>query len=687
MADPQNVNEFLQIIIRSGAVPKADLDAHVGRIVTAGRMPTEPKPLADMLVAERVLTQFQASQFLRGRWRRFVLCGKYRLLRPIGSGGMGIVYLCEHLVMKRQVAIKVLPTTRSDPGAIERFHREARAVAALTHMNIVRAYDVDRDGPFHFLVMEYIEGQSLLDIVRSHGPLDITRACHYIAQSAQGLQHAHLAGIIHRDIKPSNLLLDRDGTIKLLDMGLAKFFDDKADELTRDHQPGAILGTADYLSPEQAVDSHNVDIRSDIYSLGLTFYFILTGRTPFEGSSVQQKLISHQWREPEPIRKFRPDVPEPLVAVVERMMAKELDKRFAMPMEVINALRPWTLAPIAPPGDLLTIPGQSDTIHPTPPLQRTPNTDLPKSTETQVGMMFADESNDGSENPTVVVSRPPEPERSWLLPAALGGLLIGTLMLAIIWYISSFPQPPPTNSVVNNAKTLQLLVPAYFYPAGPGLKQWERLIASAKEAPILAIVNPESGPGWKINPEYAAIITRANQAPLPMVGYISTRYGKRPLDEVKGDIDRWVNWYPEMRGFFLDEQSSQVDELGYYTALYDYARQRKPDALILTNPGTQCAEPYLSRPATDVVCLFETASGYDKFHLPSWTQRYTTDRFAALAPEVPDATTMRHFVRAAIDKRLGYLYITDRKGDNPWSELPSYWAEEIAAVREANLTR
>jgi serine/threonine protein kinase len=262
---------------------------------------------------------------------------------------MGSVYLCEHLFMRRRVAVKVLPTAKAeDPSALERFYREARAVAALDHPNIVRAYDIDQDDKLHFLVMEYIDGSSLQEIVKRHGPMEVRRVANYIRQAAAGLNHAHLAaGLIHRDIKPGNILLDRRGTIKVLDMGLARFFNDDDQPITQKFDEN-VLGTADYLAPEQALDSHNVDIRADIYSLGATFYFCLTGNTPFEGT-VAQKLIWHQTRPPRPVRSVRPDVPEDIAAIVEKMMSKDPKDRYATPLEIEDALASWTVDPIPVP--------------------------------------------------------------------------------------------------------------------------------------------------------------------------------------------------------------------------------------------------------------------------------------------------------------------------------------------------
>ncbi|HZY83685.1 MAG TPA: serine/threonine-protein kinase, partial [Gemmataceae bacterium] len=352
MPSPTTADEFLDLVRRSGVVEDRRLDAHVQKLRADGPLPLDPTGLAVLLVRDGVLTHFQAEQFLQGKWRRFTI-GKYKVLERLGSGGMGSVYLCEHKVMRRRVAVKVLPTAKADdPSSLERFYREARAVAALDHPNIVRAYDIDQDEKLHFLVMEYVDGSSLQEIIKKVGPMSVERAAHYMRQSAMGLQHAHeSAGLVHRDVKPGNILVDRTGTVKILDMGLARFFHDEEDILTKKYDEN-VLGTADYLAPEQALDSHGVDIRADIYSLGATFYFCLTGRTPFTEGTVAQKLIWHQTRAPRAIRSFRSDVPEALLAIIDRMMAKEASQRYQTPLEVVEALSPWTQTPIGPPPEV-----------------------------------------------------------------------------------------------------------------------------------------------------------------------------------------------------------------------------------------------------------------------------------------------------------------------------------------------
>ncbi|HVS36937.1 MAG TPA: serine/threonine-protein kinase, partial [Gemmataceae bacterium] len=350
MSIPSTSDAFVEVVVKSGVLERDVLDPYLQQMRAAGNLPDKPKKLAAALVRDGMLTLFQVSQFLQGKWRGFSISGKYKLLDHLGTGGMGNVFLCEHKSMRRRVAIKVLPAHQAkDPSALERFYREARAVAALDHPNIVRAHDIDHDGKYHFLVLEYVEGASLQEIVKRNGPMDVTRAAHYIRQAALGLHHAHLAGVVHRDVKPGNLLLDRQGVVKILDMGLARFFLDEADGLTREHDERNILGTADYLAPEQAINSHAVDIRADIYSLGATFYFLLAGKPPFGDGTVAQKLVWHQMREPEVIRSVRPETPEGLAALLAKMIVKDREKRYQTPAEVYEALGPWTQTPIPPP--------------------------------------------------------------------------------------------------------------------------------------------------------------------------------------------------------------------------------------------------------------------------------------------------------------------------------------------------
>ncbi len=350
MPAPATVDEFLELVRKSGVIDDSKLNAYLDKQKPNGPLPAEPGKCAGKLVRDAVLTYFQAEQLLQGKWKRFTI-GKYKVLEKLGVGGMGQVFLCEHKLMRRRVAVKVLPAAKGqDDASRERFYQEARAVAALDHPNIVRAYDIDHDEGLHFLVMEFVDGVNLQDLVKRAGPLDPVRACHYIYGSAVGLQYASETGIVHRDIKPGNILIDRSGVVKILDMGLARFFNDEDDSLTKKYDEN-VLGTADYLAPEQAVDSHTVTIRADLYSLGGTFYFLLTGQPPYPEGSVAQKLLWHQTRDPKSIAQIRPEVPAEIVAIVEKLMKKNPDDRYQTPGDVMTALLDLVQVPIPPPSE------------------------------------------------------------------------------------------------------------------------------------------------------------------------------------------------------------------------------------------------------------------------------------------------------------------------------------------------
>jgi serine/threonine-protein kinase len=301
--------------------------------------------LADELVKREILTTWQADMLLQGKHRGFRL-GPYRILRPLGQGGMSKVFLAEHEMMHRRSAIKVLPSKyQEDADLLNRFHLEARAVAALDHPNIVRAYDFNKDVRYgkeiHYLVMEYVEGSDLRRMVEDQGPLDCRKAADFICQAALGLSHAHSAGFVHRDIKPANLLVDPHGVLKILDLGLATFTFEAEQTLNPNESTQSAVGTADYVSPEQVLDSRNVDGRADIYSLGLTFYFLLTGHRPFTKPTIMEVLMAHRTERPEPISKFRPDVPMDLDAIVDKMTAKSPEQRYQTAKEVAEKLQKW----------------------------------------------------------------------------------------------------------------------------------------------------------------------------------------------------------------------------------------------------------------------------------------------------------------------------------------------------------
>jgi eukaryotic-like serine/threonine-protein kinase len=266
---------------------------------------------------------------------------RYRVLRLLGHGGMGAVYQAEHLLMERTVALKIINkslTTR--PDLVERFRREVKAAARLAHPSIVTAYDAEQAGDTHFLVMEYVEGADLARLVGERGPLPVAEACAYARQAALGLQHAYEHGLIHRDVKPLNLMVTPDGQVKILDFGLARLASasQAAGGLT---EPGTVMGTADYIAPEQAWDPAAADVRADVYSLGCTLYFLLSGHPPFPEGTVLQKLLAHAERTPTPLAVLRDDVPPGLARVLERMLAKDPTRRYPTPAEVAQALAPF----------------------------------------------------------------------------------------------------------------------------------------------------------------------------------------------------------------------------------------------------------------------------------------------------------------------------------------------------------
>jgi serine/threonine protein kinase len=351
MSAPGTVDEFLDLVQRSGLVDKDRLTAYLADLRATGPLTAEPPRLAGALVRDGILTCFQAEQILLGKWRRLTI-GRYKVLERLGFGRTCSVYLCEHEPTHRRVAVKVLPTAKADdPSSLERFYREARAVAALNHPNIVRAYDIDQDDKLHFLVMEYVDGSSLQEIIKKVGPMAVIRAAHYMRQAALGLQHIHeSAGLVHRDIKPADILVDRRGLVKIIDLGSCRFFHDGTDipSRTYDHH---VIGTPDYVAPEQALDPSSVDIRADIYSLGATFYLCLVGWPPFPEGTDAQKLIWHQVRQPEPIRRLQSESPRrrELASLIERMMAENPAQRPQSPQEVADALAPFTEQPIGPP--------------------------------------------------------------------------------------------------------------------------------------------------------------------------------------------------------------------------------------------------------------------------------------------------------------------------------------------------
>ena len=300
---------------------------------------TLPEAVAKQLVRSGHLTRFQAQLALSGKASSLVI-GSYVVLEKIGQGGMGQVYKARHKTMKREVALKVIsPAVVKDETSRRRFQREVEAAAQLNHPNIVTAHDAGEFKGTHYLVMEYIKGTDLSLLVKAEGPISLESAVGYILQVARGLAFAHSQGIVHRDIKPANLLLDESGLVKILDMGLARF-DDSNNAMNTDAGltgTGMLMGTIDYMSPEQAMDSKNADARSDIYSLGCTLYFLTTGRAMFETDTIVKRLMAHQ-------SAIIPRISHAdlgLQQILEKMTAKQPEQRYASCEQLIAELQVW----------------------------------------------------------------------------------------------------------------------------------------------------------------------------------------------------------------------------------------------------------------------------------------------------------------------------------------------------------
>jgi serine/threonine-protein kinase len=363
---------FLSNLRESGLLA----NGQVGPVLRTLPADARARTVAAALVDAGLLTRFQANHLLGGRVRGFLL-GQYRILEQIGRGAMGRVFKAEHRTMGRTVALKVLaPSVVQSDRALQLFQREIRAVSHLVHPNIVTAYDANEETGHHYLVLEYVDGPNLDQLVRREGPLPVGVAADYIRQVANGLQSAHETGMVHRDIKPANLLVHRrgptdssPGLIKISDFGLARLQSPGSDSSTRLAtifvKDNTVMGTPDYLSPEQARSLHKADIRSDLYSLGCTFYFLLTGRVPFPGGTPVEKLIRHGTETPTAIQELRPEVPPAVVAIVNKLLAKRPEDRYQTPAALAAALEPFAVSgptPWGPPPMAIPVSSQAQVL-------------------------------------------------------------------------------------------------------------------------------------------------------------------------------------------------------------------------------------------------------------------------------------------------------------------------------------
>ena len=344
--------------------PKIDVDTFLGYVRSSGlvdadrlhkalqRMPVSERPrtVARYLVEQNLLTKFQAERLLGGRVEGFFIA-QYRILDRLGKGGMGRVFKAEHMTMGRIIALKMLNANLvKTERARDLFEREMRAAARLSHPNIVTAFDANSLNDRCYLVMEFVDGPNLQDLVKESGRLPVTQACDFIRQVAIGLQYAHDLGMVHRDIKPANLLVQKNASkatpgsyvVKILDFGLARLDAPPEGELHGEDSiltnKNSVMGTPDYLPPEQARNLHLADARSDLYSLGCTFYYLLTGQVLFPGGTAIEKMLKHTTDEPQLITELRPDLPLEVAAIVQILLAKDPSQRFQSATHLVQAL-------------------------------------------------------------------------------------------------------------------------------------------------------------------------------------------------------------------------------------------------------------------------------------------------------------------------------------------------------------
>lgn len=341
MGKLSNRSIFRDSALLSGLVAQEQLDRAVATLrsepqaLAAVLGEVGDDELAARLVTLGVLTPYQAEQLKAGRTK--LSLGPYTITEWIGQGGMGQVYKAVHKMMGRECAIKVLPTAKATPEAIDSFMREIRTQAQLDHMNLVRAYDAGHDGNVHYLVTEYVPGTDLRQLVRRQGSLTMQQAAKAVGQAARGLEYAHQRGLIHRDVKPGNILVTPQGVAKVSDLGLSGFMH----ELENDPRAGKIVGTPDYLSPEQIRSPLDITAVSDIYSLGCTLYYAISGKVPFPGGTTRDKARRHLEETPWHPRRFNPEVSEEFVEIIADMMEKDPKSRIQTAAEVAARLEPW----------------------------------------------------------------------------------------------------------------------------------------------------------------------------------------------------------------------------------------------------------------------------------------------------------------------------------------------------------
>lgn len=451
---PATVEEFSHFLRLSGLMTEEDVSSFVDSLPNRDAV-VDAQSFAELLIQAKKLTPYQAEALRKGQTRGLVL-GNYVILEKLGEGGMGMVFKACHRRMKRTVALKVLPPSMMQSSdAVQRFHREVEVAARLQHPNIASAHDADEADGIHFLVMECVDGPNLSALVKRTGPLKPPAAMNIIAQAARGLAHAHAHGVVHRDIKPSNLLVNRDGVVKILDMGLAQLQSGEENNGARAEltQTGRIMGTVDYMAPEQALDARSVDHRADIYSLGCTLFFLLTGRSLSPEGTLTQKLLWHQTEPVPSLKEVVSEVPDALDTLFQKMVAKKPADRQANMNELLTELEPL-LAEVPP--EKLELPALSVSLS----VSKGSSTDFGNARQhlTRVdrptredleGEFALDESQSLASAPPPPLSAPARrahPAISRMLPAAIAMGALGIAAgIALFMYLRPPAVQPPSD--------------------------------------------------------------------------------------------------------------------------------------------------------------------------------------------------------------------------------------------------
>lgn len=420
---PATAREFLQGWLRSGLINRSTLEEEL-RAVPA-RVREDPERLAEHFIRTRILTPYQAKRLLAGKFQNLAL-GPYHVLTPLGKGGMGVVFQARDTRSQQVVALKVLPPKRAkeEQRLLARFRREMELSQRVAHPHLAWTYEAGVAEGVYFIAMEYVPGKTLQRLVQARGPLTVGRAARLLGEVAAALEHAHSQRLIHRDLKPSNVMISSHDHAKVLDLGLALIHGETEGAREVIGGRGYIVGTMDYISPEQTHNATEVDARSDLYSLGCSLYFALTGTPPFPGGTPREKIQRHRTEDPRPPQEINPDIPEPIVELIYQLMAKRPQERPANAAVVEQTLRNFTKGDGLWAMERKTDPEQrlpTETLSETEPSNSLLEVDIPSSVTVQPiaqrqlrGAATATKTGDNGEDTPV----PPD----GLLPSLVSGV-------------------------------------------------------------------------------------------------------------------------------------------------------------------------------------------------------------------------------------------------------------------------